>query len=225
MNRIEAMKLIGKPVYATTALNGEYIGICKEIITPKGSPWRANVEIKAVTDYPVIGFGQGGVYKCRRPFEEGRVINVGNCSVELLKDDETIPNYEDSVGKALDAGIKTLEEHVEHDKQLGKKDRLIIKWLEVLKERKSEAKLTQMKDKMRTHVRLAVAEKLGTFSQGYYQCNCFAVYLRLSGHKGIVGQAAKQILSEHVWDDCPDPRCPECSDTLYSEIQKWRELI
>ncbi|MCK4529392.1 hypothetical protein KAW18_18665 [candidate division WOR-3 bacterium] len=138
MNRIEAMKMVGKPVYATTALNGEYVGICKEIITPKGSPWRANVEIKAVTDYPVIGFGQGGVYKRRIPFEEGRIINVGNCSVGLLNDDETIPNYEDSVKTALDASIKILEEHVEHDKQLGKKDWLIIKWLEVLKERKSE---------------------------------------------------------------------------------------
>ena len=139
MNRTEAMKLIGKPVYAITALNGEYIGICKEIITPKGSPWRANVAIKAVTDYPVIGFGEGG-YKRRRPFEEGRIINVGNCSVELLKDDETIPNYEDSVKTALDASITRLEEHVEHDKQLGKRDGLIIKWLEVLNERKSETK-------------------------------------------------------------------------------------
>jgi len=137
MNRTEAIKLIGKPVYAVTALNGEYIGICKEILTPKDSPWRANVEIKAVAEYPVIGLGQGG-YKYRRPFEEGRIINVGHCSVELLKEGENIPNYEDSVGKALDAGIKTLEEHVEHDKQLGKKDWLIIKWLEVLKERKSE---------------------------------------------------------------------------------------
>ena len=90
-------------------------------------------------------------------------------------------------------------------------------------ETREEGKL--MNDKMRTYVRLAVAEKLGTFSQGYYQCNCFAVYLRLSGHKGIVGQAAKQILSEHVWDDCPNPRCPECSDVLYAKIQKWRELI
>ncbi|GAI10994.1 unnamed protein product, partial [marine sediment metagenome] len=75
-----------------------------------------------------------------------------------------------------------------------------------------EDKIVQMKDKMQTYVRLAVAEKLGTFSQGYYHCNCFATYLRLSVHKGIVGEAAKRILSELVWDDCPNPRCPECSD-------------
>ena len=138
MNRTEAMKLVGKPVYAITALNGEYIGICKEIITPKGSPWRANVEIKAVADYPVIGFGNGMVYKRRRPFEEGRIINVGNSSVSLLKDGKAIPNYEDSVETALDASIKTLEDHVTHDEQLGKKDWLIIKWLKTLKERKLE---------------------------------------------------------------------------------------
>ncbi|GAI12491.1 unnamed protein product [marine sediment metagenome] len=88
-----------------------------------------------------------------------------------------------------------------------------------------EDKIGQMKDKMQTHVWLAVAEKLGKFSPGYYHCNCFVVYLRLSGHKGIVGQAAKLILSELVWDDCPNPRCPECSDGLYSEIQKWREYL
>ena len=140
MNRTEALKLIGKPIYAVTSLNGEYVGICKEIITPKGSPWRANVEIKAVTEYPVIGFGEGGVYKTRRPFEEGRIINVGNCSVELLKEGENIPNYEDSVKTTLDASIKRLEEHIEHDKQLGRKDWLIIKWLEILKERKEKNK-------------------------------------------------------------------------------------
>ena len=138
MDRTEAMKIVGKHVYVVTALNGEYIGICKEIITPKGNPWRANVEIKAVFIYPVIGFGEGMRYKRRRPFEEGRIINVRNCSVELLKDDENIPNYEDSVKTALEKSIKTLEEHVEHDKQIGKKDWLIIKWLEVLKERKLE---------------------------------------------------------------------------------------
>ena len=138
MNSIEAMKMVGKLVYAVTALNGEYICICKEITTPKGAPWRANVEIKAVTEYPVIGIGQGGGYKRRRPFEKGRIINVGNCSVTPLKDDKIAPNYEESVKSALDAIIKTLKEHVEHDKQLGKKDWLIIKWLEVLKERKLE---------------------------------------------------------------------------------------
>jgi len=138
MNRTEALKLIGKPVYAFTSLNGEYIGICKEITTPKGSPWRANVEIKAVVVYPVIGLGAGGGYKYRRPFEEGRIVNVGHCSVELLKEGEIVPNYKDSIKTALDAGIKTLEEHVEHDKQLGKKDWLIIKWLNVLEERKTE---------------------------------------------------------------------------------------
>ena len=84
-----------------------------------------------------------------------------------------------------------------------------------------EDKIGQMKDRMQTFVRLAVAEKLGTFSPGYYHCTCFATYLRLSRHKGIVGQAAKLILSELVWDDCATPRCPECSDGLYSAIQKW----
>ena len=93
-----------------------------------------------------------------------------------------------------------------------------------MKKAETSEEVGQMKDKMRTYIRLAVAEKLGEFSQGYYQCNCFAVYLRLSGHKGIVGQAAKQILSEHVWDDCPDPRCPECSDALYSKMVKIKNM-
>jgi len=92
-------------------------------------------------------------------------------------------------------------------------------------ETSEEDKIRQIKDKMQTYVQLAVADKLDTFLPGYYHCTCFATYIRLSQHEGIVGQAAKLILSELVWYDCPNPRCPECSDGLYSEIQKWRKIL
>ena len=54
-NKIEAKKHIGEKVYVWTALNGEYLGILREVITFPRSPWRGMIEVLSVVAYPVTG--------------------------------------------------------------------------------------------------------------------------------------------------------------------------
>ena len=74
---------------------------------------------------------------------------------------------------------------------------------------------------LRQFVQLSVAEKLGEFSPGFLECNCFAVYLQLANSDTELSEPAKEILAGYEWDDCPEPRCPECTDELYRSIQDW----
>lgn len=76
-------------------------------------------------------------------------------------------------------------------------------------------------DQLRQYVQLSVAEKLGKFSIGFFECNCFAAYLQLANWDTEFSAPAEEILSGHEWDDCPEPRCPECNDELYRSIQDW----
>ena len=76
-------------------------------------------------------------------------------------------------------------------------------------------------DQLRQYVQLSVAEKLGEFSIGFFECNCFAAYLQLANGNTEFSSPAKEILVGYEWDDCPEPRCPECNDELYRSIQDW----
>lgn len=82
MKRADAERtLLGKRVQAMTGLNGDYIGTC---IAIDGSPWRATVRVEEITDWPTptnVGFNSRDASNVRRPFHEGRVIDVdgANC--------------------------------------------------------------------------------------------------------------------------------------------------
>jgi hypothetical protein len=76
-------------------------------------------------------------------------------------------------------------------------------------------------NQLRQYVQLSIAEKLGEFSIGFFECNCFAAYLQLANDNTEFSSPAKEILAEYEWDDCPEPRCPECNDELYRSIQDW----
>lgn len=72
MKRKDAEKLIGTMVTAWTSMNGEYVGILREV---KGSPWRAVVEITGVTA-PAVTFEIGRTTQ-RRGKRPGEMIEVG----------------------------------------------------------------------------------------------------------------------------------------------------
>ena len=74
---------------------------------------------------------------------------------------------------------------------------------------------------LRQFVQLSVAEKLGEFSPGFFECNCFVTYLHLANGDTEFGAPAQEILAGYEWDDCPEPRCAECTDELYNSIQEW----
>lgn len=80
-------------------------------------------------------------------------------------------------------------------------------------------------DQLRQYVQLSVMDKLDEFSLGFFECNCFAAYLQLSHGDTEYSNAAKEILSGYEWDECPQPRCPECTDELYNAIQEWMPMI
>jgi len=80
-------------------------------------------------------------------------------------------------------------------------------------------------DQVRSYVNLSIAEKLGILSNGYFKCNCFGLYLELAENNNDSGLAAREILAGYEWDDCPNPRCPECTEGLYLEIQRWKPMI
>ena len=111
MNRKEAEKYIGKPVYLWTALHGTYSGILKTVDTPKGSPWRGNIEIKEVIEYPAIGLSptRGGGILERKPFPEGFIANGGSASIKPLAETESIEDYKVSLDKALEKEIERTE--------------------------------------------------------------------------------------------------------------------
>lgn len=78
---------------------------------------------------------------------------------------------------------------------------------------------------LRQYVQLHTMEKLGKFSPSFFDCNCFAVYLQLANSNTELSAPAKEILAGYEWDDCPEPRCPECTDKLYRSIQNWMQPI
>ena len=76
-------------------------------------------------------------------------------------------------------------------------------------------------NQLRQYVQLYTMEKLGKFSPGFFECNCFATYLQLANGDTEFSEPAEEILAEYEWGDCPEPRCPECTDELYRSIQDW----
>lgn len=48
---------------------------------------------------------------------------------------------------------------------------------------------------LRQYVQFSVAKKLGKFSPGFFECNCFVVYLHLSAGDTKFSSMAEEILS------------------------------
>ena len=109
MRRQEAEKLIGKKVLAWTGLNGTYIGDLVRLTDSR--PWRGEVRILAVSDYPTHGVSLMGGWKKRTPFREGEVRDFGNASIRLYEGD--VPTYADSVRMALDRDLAKFREYLD----------------------------------------------------------------------------------------------------------------
>jgi len=127
MRREEALRNIGKPVYLWTGLHGEYYGILREVTEHK--PWRGIVEILAVLEYPTQGLSPRGLgFRERKPFRKGQLISGGAISIRLLTENEKIPDYDESLRRALKKKIKQCEDCLSF-----KDDWLMRKQLDVLK--------------------------------------------------------------------------------------------
>lgn len=105
MKRKEAQQLVGKLVTAWTGLNGEYLGILRNLITEKGMPWRGNVEILAVLRYPTTGLGRGG-FRHRKPLEKGIIRDFGGVNISLWRG-KVAPDYDESVKNTLGSEIRS----------------------------------------------------------------------------------------------------------------------
>jgi hypothetical protein len=109
MNRVEAVKVIGRRVRAWTAANGVYVGTLKEVKAEHGMPWRGVVLIDGVVEV-AVHFESGGFV--RRGYRPGETLEVGGQSVEMT-DDLGAKTYED----ALLAHIEFIRKSVERDPQ------------------------------------------------------------------------------------------------------------
>lgn len=125
--------LVGQIVSCWTALNGGYLGKCLEIITEKGVPWRAKVEILAVVDFPIQGFnGYNAGIRKRKPFGFKEIRDFGNSSVDLF--DGEVPEYNESVLRSLLNSIESHKRSIENSKQIGSNYGILVKSLDCLNE-------------------------------------------------------------------------------------------
>lgn len=104
MKRSEALSLVGQRVWAWTAANGEYIGILRRVTNER--PFRADVEVRELASWPTPT-DVGRFVNPRKPFREGRVINVGNSSVRPASSPER--SWRESVIAVGRATIESLE--------------------------------------------------------------------------------------------------------------------
>lgn len=122
MKNDEALKLVGKPVFAG-CWAGSYIGLLKEVIIRPSKPWRGIVVIKAVADFP---FPTRGAFV--KPLRYNMERNFGHCSIAPFNDGE-IPDYKKSMIKAHAALIVQLEKHPDILVQKGVKSLSEFEWL------------------------------------------------------------------------------------------------
>ena len=135
MKRQEAERFIGKTVACWTALRGSYIGTLIEITNHR--PWRGKVRILAITEYPVQGLSNYSAgFKMRKPAGFGDVWEFGNSSI--VPYDGDVPDYRESLVCALRKSINKLEIAIALGNKIGKKDVLLERWLDVLRERLQE---------------------------------------------------------------------------------------
>ncbi len=88
MKRAEAELLVGKPVVAWTAANGQYVGTLLEVLSSR--PWRGVVQVTGVLE-PAQHFENGGA--CRRGFRPGETLEVGHSSLKAATE-ETGPGQD-----------------------------------------------------------------------------------------------------------------------------------
>lgn len=109
MNKREAY--IGQIVFCKTAMNGDYIGELVEIVQEGRKPWRGRIRILAVAKFPQPMGSYGYHAVKRRPYEENSIHEFGGKNIHPYTD--PIPNYHDSLIKALDKKIETVKTLIE----------------------------------------------------------------------------------------------------------------
>lgn len=103
MLRAEAEKLVDEKVEIWTSFWGVYIGTLLEVLPTR--PWRAKVRVEAIKEFPIQGLDRPGGYWCtRRPFEEGRVTEVGGVNVRPYAG-EILP-YQQSLKAAFEKEVE-----------------------------------------------------------------------------------------------------------------------
>lgn len=93
MNRVEAVKVIGRRVRAWTATNGVYVGTLREVKAEHGLPWRGVVLVDGVLEV-AIHFESGGFV--RRGYRPGETLEVGGQNVSLT-DEAGSRTYEEAL--------------------------------------------------------------------------------------------------------------------------------
>lgn len=138
MNRKEAIKNIGEPVFFWTGLHGTYNGILISIDTPEKMPWRGNIEVLEVIDYPTIGLftRRSGILE-RKPFDKHFIANVGGINIMFLSSEESINDYNKSVAIALERTIKKHEKNLSEPYNTQSRG-IMQKALDILKERRND---------------------------------------------------------------------------------------
>lgn len=145
MNKTEAESLVGKTLLCSTDYYGKYLGKCLRIISRPRRPWRAVVEILAVTEYPQSGLSEYSArYLLRKPYGFGERREFGHSSVQLY--DGTVPDYKESVVTALTEKIAQIRRSIEHARQLGIGYELESRELQVMVETLAELKKGRQTD-------------------------------------------------------------------------------
>ena len=89
MNKIEALKIVGRRVTAWTSMNGVYTGVLKEVIARPRRPWRGIVVIDGVLEVAAFqnrGIGARPIDRQRRGFRPGEELEVGGVNINRTED-------------------------------------------------------------------------------------------------------------------------------------------
>lgn len=100
----EAIKYIGQTVFCTTNLWGAYLGTLLDIIPSK--PWRGNVSILSVIEYPDKIYRTNGSLIDRKPFKKDHIQNFGAASIYKFLGD--VVSYENSVWFSIENALEKI---------------------------------------------------------------------------------------------------------------------
>ncbi len=102
MNRKEANNYIGKQIRVVDPLLGSYIGELIDIVAEPRKPWRGNVRITAIEQYPVqdlTNLIEKGL--TRPPFMNGKTYEIPGSKIEPVAENQQQQTYQDSLITAL----------------------------------------------------------------------------------------------------------------------------
>ncbi|WP_138090441.1 DUF2777 domain-containing protein [Halalkalibacterium halodurans] len=97
MNRKEAKALIGKPVILDKGQQGVYIGELKQVIAEPGRPWRGQVKIREVVQFPHIDLGSA--HTPLPIYENGELVEVAGSRLTAAEEEDRLP-FETSLKQA-----------------------------------------------------------------------------------------------------------------------------